>query len=94
MGAVNTEFRLGGINHLALVCSDMARTIDFYSGVLGMPLIKTIELPGGASTSSSTAAAATAWPSSGSPTRPTACPASPHRPSSRARATWRARPAR
>ncbi|GAA2885449.1 VOC family protein [Pseudonocardia halophobica] len=47
MGAVNTEFRLGGINHLALVCSDMARTIDFYSGVLGMPLIKTIELPGG-----------------------------------------------
>jgi catechol 2,3-dioxygenase-like lactoylglutathione lyase family enzyme len=43
----NTEFKLGGINHLALVCSDMATTIDFYSGVLGMPLIKTIELPGG-----------------------------------------------
>lgn len=43
----NAEFQLGGINHLALVCSDMARTIDFYSGVLGMPLIKTIELPGG-----------------------------------------------
>ncbi len=42
----NTEFELGGINHLALVCSDMRRTIDFYSGVLGMPLIKTIELPG------------------------------------------------
>lgn len=43
----NTEFELGGINHLALVSSDMKRTIDFYSGVLGMPLIKTIELPGG-----------------------------------------------
>ncbi|MCL2585225.1 MAG: VOC family protein [Streptosporangiales bacterium] len=42
----NTEFELGGINHLALVSSDMKRTIDFYSGVLGMPLIKTLELPG------------------------------------------------
>jgi catechol 2,3-dioxygenase-like lactoylglutathione lyase family enzyme len=42
----NTEFDLGGINHLALVSSDMQRTIDFYSGVLGMPLIKTIDLPG------------------------------------------------
>jgi catechol 2,3-dioxygenase-like lactoylglutathione lyase family enzyme len=37
------EFR--GINHLALVCRDMARTVEFYSGVLGMPLVKTIELP-------------------------------------------------
>jgi len=36
-----------GINHLALVSSDMARTVDFYSGVLGMPLTKTIEIPGG-----------------------------------------------
>jgi catechol 2,3-dioxygenase-like lactoylglutathione lyase family enzyme len=45
--AVNTEFELGGINHLALVSSDMRRTIDFYSGVLGMPLIKTLELPDG-----------------------------------------------
>lgn len=40
-------FSFGGINHLALVCSDMARTVDFYSNVLGMPLIKTIELPAG-----------------------------------------------
>ncbi len=38
-------FELRGINHLALVCSDMARTVEFYSGVLGMRLIKTIELP-------------------------------------------------
>jgi catechol 2,3-dioxygenase-like lactoylglutathione lyase family enzyme len=43
----NTEFELGGINHLALVSSDMKRTIEFYSGVLGMPLIKTIDLPAG-----------------------------------------------
>jgi catechol 2,3-dioxygenase-like lactoylglutathione lyase family enzyme len=44
---VNTEFKLRGINHLALVCRDMARTIDFYQGTLGMPLVKTLELPNG-----------------------------------------------
>ncbi len=43
----NTEFDLGGINHVALVCADMQRTVDFYSGVLGMPLIKSLDLPGG-----------------------------------------------
>jgi len=40
-------FEFGGINHLALVCRDMARTVDFYTNVLGMPLVKTIELPAG-----------------------------------------------
>jgi catechol 2,3-dioxygenase-like lactoylglutathione lyase family enzyme len=44
---VNREFDFQGINHLALVSSDMQRTVDFYSGVLGMPLIKTIDLPHG-----------------------------------------------
>jgi catechol 2,3-dioxygenase-like lactoylglutathione lyase family enzyme len=39
------EFR--GINHLALVCKDMDRTVRFYRDVLGMPLIKTIDLPFG-----------------------------------------------
>ncbi len=43
----NSEFELGGINHVALVCADMARTVEFYSGVLGMPLIKSLDLPGG-----------------------------------------------
>ncbi len=43
----NKEFELRGVNHLALVCKDMARTVDFYSNVLGMPLIKTIDLPHG-----------------------------------------------
>ncbi|AQT78346.1 glyoxalase [Mycolicibacterium litorale] len=43
----NPEFELGGINHVALVCSDMQRTVDFYSNVLGMPLIKSIDLPDG-----------------------------------------------
>ena len=41
----NARFELQGINHLALVCRDMARTVDFYTTVLGMPLVKTIELP-------------------------------------------------
>jgi catechol 2,3-dioxygenase-like lactoylglutathione lyase family enzyme len=45
--AANEKFEIRGINHLALVCKDMKKTVDFYSGVLGMPLTKTIELPGG-----------------------------------------------
>jgi len=44
----NEEFDLGGVNHLALVCSDMKRTVEFYTQVLGMRLIKTLDLPGGA----------------------------------------------
>lgn len=43
----NSEFELGGINHVAMVCSDMERTVDFYSNVLGMPLIKSLDLPNG-----------------------------------------------
>ena len=43
----NKVFDIQGVNHLALVCKDMARTVDFYSNVLGMPLIKTIDLPNG-----------------------------------------------
>lgn len=34
----NKEFELRGVNHLALVCKDMERTVDFYSNVLGVPL--------------------------------------------------------
>jgi catechol 2,3-dioxygenase-like lactoylglutathione lyase family enzyme len=36
-----------GINHLALVCRDMAETVSFYEGALGMPLVKTVALPDG-----------------------------------------------
>jgi catechol 2,3-dioxygenase-like lactoylglutathione lyase family enzyme len=43
----NAEFDLGGVNHVALVCRDMARTVEFYTKVLGMPLVKTLEIPGG-----------------------------------------------
>jgi catechol 2,3-dioxygenase-like lactoylglutathione lyase family enzyme len=42
----NSEFDFRGVNHIALVCKDMARTVAFYRDVLGMPLIKTIDLPG------------------------------------------------
>jgi catechol 2,3-dioxygenase-like lactoylglutathione lyase family enzyme len=45
--AAEGGFDFRGINHLALVCRDMERTVAFYTGVLGMPLIKTIELPAG-----------------------------------------------
>jgi catechol 2,3-dioxygenase-like lactoylglutathione lyase family enzyme len=43
----NSEFELRGFNHLALVCRDMAETIAWYEDVLGMKLVKTLELPGG-----------------------------------------------
>ena len=43
----NTEFEIRGVNHLALVCKDMAKTVEFYRDVLGMPLVKTLDLPGG-----------------------------------------------
>jgi len=43
----NEKFEIRGINHLALVCRDMKKTVEFYSGVLGMPLTKTIDLPHG-----------------------------------------------
>jgi catechol 2,3-dioxygenase-like lactoylglutathione lyase family enzyme len=43
----NSEFELGGFNHVALVCADMARTVEFYTGVLGMPLVKALDLPNG-----------------------------------------------
>ena len=46
--ATNEKFELRGVNHIALVCRDMAATVRFYRDVLGMPLVKTIELPNGA----------------------------------------------
>lgn len=42
-----SKFEIRGFNHVALVCSDMERTVDFYSNVLGMKLTKTVELPDG-----------------------------------------------
>lgn len=39
--------RFSGLHHLALVCRDMERTVDFYSNVLEMPLTKGFDLEGG-----------------------------------------------
>ena len=39
--------KTNGINHLALVCRDMAETVEFYTQALGMPLVKTVALPDG-----------------------------------------------
>ena len=41
------QFKIQGINHLALVCRDRDRTVDFYTNTLGLKLIKTIALPDG-----------------------------------------------
>jgi catechol 2,3-dioxygenase-like lactoylglutathione lyase family enzyme len=41
------RIRTRGVNHVALVCRDMDETIDFYTRVLGMRLVKTVELPAG-----------------------------------------------
>lgn len=32
----------GGVHHLALVCSDLQQTIEFYTDVLKMPLVKIV----------------------------------------------------
>lgn len=42
-----SQIKTGGINHLALVCRDMEETVGFYTEALGMPLVKTVALPGG-----------------------------------------------
>jgi len=42
-----TPIRYGGLHHLALVCSDMERTVEFYTNVLGMKLKKGFDLEGG-----------------------------------------------
>jgi catechol 2,3-dioxygenase-like lactoylglutathione lyase family enzyme len=40
----STNFELRGFNHVALVCADMQDTVDFYEGILGFPLVKTLEM--------------------------------------------------
>jgi catechol 2,3-dioxygenase-like lactoylglutathione lyase family enzyme len=35
-------FQFRGVNHVALVCRDMAETVDFYENVLEMPLVRSI----------------------------------------------------
>ena len=33
----------GGVHHVALMCSDVERTINFYQGLLGFPLVEIFE---------------------------------------------------
>lgn len=40
-----TKIEPRGINHIAIMCKNMARTVHFYRDVLGFPLVKTIEVP-------------------------------------------------
>jgi catechol 2,3-dioxygenase-like lactoylglutathione lyase family enzyme len=47
MGSRSTKFDIRGYNHIALTCADMQKTVDFYEGILGFPLVKTLEFPGG-----------------------------------------------
>jgi catechol 2,3-dioxygenase-like lactoylglutathione lyase family enzyme len=44
---MNEPMQYLGVNHVALVARDMAETVAFYEGVLGMKLVKTIDLPNG-----------------------------------------------
>ena len=46
-GRKDAGLPLGGLSHLALVSSNMQRTVEFYGGPLGLPLPKTIALPDG-----------------------------------------------
>jgi catechol 2,3-dioxygenase-like lactoylglutathione lyase family enzyme len=46
-GSTNREFELRGFNHVAIVCRDMAETVEWYEEKLGMKLVKTLDYPGG-----------------------------------------------
>lgn len=43
MTSSTAPFELRGFNHIALTASDMQKTVDFYEGILGFPLVKTLE---------------------------------------------------
>jgi catechol 2,3-dioxygenase-like lactoylglutathione lyase family enzyme len=43
----NPYFDLQGLSEIAWVSSDMARTVEFYNGVLGLPISKTMDMPDG-----------------------------------------------
>lgn len=43
MNATNPIFNFKGLDHIALTISDMKRSVEFYNGVLGMPVLHTLE---------------------------------------------------
>ncbi len=40
-----TDLKACGINHIAIMCKNMATTVHFYRDILGFPLVKTLEIP-------------------------------------------------
>ena len=42
--------RRAGVHHLALTTDDMKGTVEFYVGVLGMPLVHAMKVPPGLGT--------------------------------------------
>jgi len=75
----NSEFELGGINQMALVCADMAKTVGSTRACVAMPLVKSARLPAMRQHFSSTQATATAWRVLlVRPKRATAVPGYPH----------------
>lgn len=43
--AASEELHTNGINHIAIMCKNMATTVHFYRDILGFPLAKTLEVP-------------------------------------------------
>lgn len=41
----HTKLSFQGVNHIALVCKDMVKTVHFYRDILGMPLTTSFNLP-------------------------------------------------
>lgn len=41
------QLEYSGVHHMALVCQDMERTVDFYTNVMDMKLVKGFDLGGG-----------------------------------------------
>ena len=49
-GRAEGDVRYYGVHHLALNTDDMKATVDFYAGVLGMPLVHAMKVPPGLGT--------------------------------------------
>ena len=49
-GQQQDKVRFYGVHHLALNTDDMKMTVDFYAGVLGMPLVHAMKVPPGLGT--------------------------------------------
>ena len=41
------KLEYSGVHHMALVCKDMEKTVDFYTNILDMKLVKAFDLGGG-----------------------------------------------